>query len=144
MTTNTHNNTHSQSEYLFVYATLMRKANHPMHELIAEHSQYVGEATLSGHLYQIDYYPGVVAADSAESLVHGELYHISNSARLFAGLDDYEECSEAFPMPHEYARCQIAVTLTAQKQKVVAWVYTYEFSIEGKLRLMDGRFIRHD
>lgn len=127
------------SEYLFVYGTLKRSFNHPMHPHLLRHAQYVDVATLRGLMYRVAHYPGVIESDEAGRVVHGELYRVTDAAALFALLDDYEECSSAHPQPHEYERTTCLVSLSDGSQ-VPAWVYLYAREVSGLEFITTGCF----
>lgn len=126
-----------KKDYLFVYGTLMQ-GQHPMHDVLNEHSQFIGHGWITAQLYQIRDYPGVVLSDKPEDKVFGELYLLTNSAVL-QQLDDYEECSTAFVEPHEYRREQIEVFLSTAVS-YTAWVYIYNPPIVMSRRIRSGRF----
>lgn len=110
-----------------------------MHHVLAEHSQYVGEGVISGKLYEISGYPGVVESSHPVDIVTGELYRLDKAERLLPLLDAYEECSPAFPVPHEYLRKRVKVHLDAGGS-VTAWVYLYNRSISGRTQITSGDY----
>ena len=126
-----------KKDYLFVYGTLMQ-GQHPMHDVLSEHSQFIGHGWITAQLYQIRDYPGVILSDEPEDKVFGELYLLTNPAVL-QQLDDYEECSAAFAEPHEYRREQIPVSISSTAS-YSAWVYLYNHPIERYHRIRSGRF----
>jgi gamma-glutamylcyclotransferase (GGCT)/AIG2-like uncharacterized protein YtfP len=75
------------TDYLFVYGTLARSVNHPMHRHLVRHAEYAGEGTFNGILYRVAHYPGAVASSDPNDVVHGELYRLRDSDALFAALD---------------------------------------------------------
>ena len=126
-----------KKDYLFVYGTLMQ-GQHPMHKLLREHSEFIGYGWITAQLYQIRNYPGVIVSDQPDDKVFGELYLLTDKAVL-AQLDDYEECSAAFPEPHEYRREQINVHLSTAVS-YTAWVYLYNHPVTASQRIRSGRF----
>ena len=100
-----------QTEYIFVYGTLRQNANHPMHQLLAQHSCFVAMARYQARLYQVDYYPGALPSNNAADQVVGELYQLLQPELLLPALDEYEECGEGFAEPREYRRELQQVTL---------------------------------
>lgn len=125
-------------DYLFVYGTLRKHS--VGHDLLQQFCDYVDNGTLSGNLYQIGHYPGVILNDEPRQQVVGEVYRIKNLDCLFAELDDYEECSSSFAEPHEYVRQQHTITLTSGHQ-VMAWVYLYNRPITGLKLIPSGDFL---
>jgi gamma-glutamylcyclotransferase (GGCT)/AIG2-like uncharacterized protein YtfP len=72
-------------DHLFVYGTLRKGSNNKFARLLAEQSQFVATARVSGRLYDLGRYPG---ARPANDSVAGEVFHIDES--LLVVLDDYE------------------------------------------------------
>lgn len=130
------------SNRLFVYGTLMRGFDHPMARLLAQHADFVGEATCRGRLFLIKHYPGLLLSDASSDLVHGELFQLRVPDELLGELDMYEACGEGFPEPTEYLRELIDVTLpdgTSEK----AWTYIYNWPVTDLPRIASGRFLDH-
>lgn len=121
---------------LFVYGTLRQADAHPMHRLLARHADDLGPAQVPGRLYVVTHYPGAVPSDRPEERVQGELYRLNDEAVL-ERLDDYEECSARFPLPHEYRREPAEVTLSSG-ERLTAWVYWYNHSTDGLRHLPGG------
>ncbi len=124
--------------YLFVYGTLMQHHQHPMHQRLLTGSEFVCYGWITAQLYQIKNYPGAVLSDNETDKVYGELYRLTN-ASLLAQLDDYEECSAAFPEPHEYQRQQVDVFIDKAKP-VKAWAYIYKHAVDPGKQIKTGRF----
>ena len=129
-------------DYLFVYGTLKRCFNHPMHHLLTRYARYTGLAHIQANLYEIAGYPAAIPSDNKEEQVEGELYRIGSIDQklLFAQLDAYEECSDAFPKPHEYVR-SIVVVKDENNCETAAWSYLYNHSIEGRKKINSGRYL---
>lgn len=123
--------------YLFVYGTLMQGTN-PMHQLLSAHSQFVCHGWITAQLYQIRNYPGVLESGDSNDKVYGEVYRLTDPT-VIQQLDDYEECSAAFPEPHEYRRKQLDVHISSAKT-LRAWVYIYNHAVDPKRRIISGRF----
>lgn len=129
-----------EKDYLFVYGTLMQ-GQHPMHKLLHEHSEFIGHGWITAQLYQIRDYPGVVLSDQPEDKVYGELYLLTDR-QVLNQLDDYEECSAAFPVPHEYRREKVQVQLS-RASSYAAWCYLYNHPLRASQRIRSGRFKPH-
>lgn len=123
-------------ELLFVYGTLRQNTNHPMQQLLAQHSRFIAMARYQARLYQVDYYPGAVASKNAANQVVGELYQLIQPNLLLPALDNYEECGPGFAQPQEYRREQQNIMLE-NGDSITAWVYVYNRNIDG-LRLIKG------
>ncbi len=105
-----------------------------MSQVLAGYSEYVGEATMQGVLYEVEDYPGVVESTKPEDIVSGELYKILDDNVLLPLLDEYEECSKRFAQPHEYIRKILPITLT-DGDSVMAWVYVYNRDVTELQRI---------
>ncbi|MCB1800572.1 MAG: gamma-glutamylcyclotransferase [Gammaproteobacteria bacterium] len=127
-------------EFLFVYGTLRRAIGHAMHQVLVRHCEYVDDGWIQGQLYQIAHYPGAIATDDPHDRVHGEVYRIIHAEQVLPVLDDYEECAQTHPQPHEYLRRQLPVSL-AQTGEVSAWVYLYNRDVAPLTRIDSGDFL---
>ncbi len=116
----------------------MKHIRHPMHRIIEAHASMIGRATLQGRLYDLGAYPGVVPSEDPGERVQGEAYLIRNEGALLTPLDAYEGYR-----PEEegslYRRVEAPITF-AEGHQLVAWVYCYNGSIEGKHWIVDGRY----
>lgn len=127
-------------EFLFVYGTLCRAADGRQHRLLGDAAEYFANARLPGKLYEIDGYPGaIVLPQSCQFAVHGELYRLRHPQSLFQRLDAYEECSQDFPLPHEYRR-EVEFVFTDAGDRVAAWVYVYNHPLHGRSWIASGDY----
>lgn len=127
--------------YLFVYGTLRRGAETRMYRLLAQHSDFVGEASWKGRLYKVDYYPGAVPSDDPAHRVKGEVYVLREPASILAALDVYEDCGPGSAEPAEYVRSRQEVIL-GNGQRLTAWVYVYQRPTTGLTEIVSGDFLR--
>lgn len=130
-----------RSQYIFVYGTLRRGVNSKMNQLLSDHGEYLCRGETSGKLYALDGYPGMIASSDKKDKVFGEIYKITSS-KLLILLDDYEECSDNFPLPHEYIRKQLPVRLIDGTQ-LNAWVYLYNHNISNLMEIKSGDYVKH-
>lgn len=113
------------SDYLFVYGTLRKRADGCLHPFLDDRADYIGMASMPGKLYEVNNYPGaIVGTANSQFRIQGEVYRLRDAESLFQSLDDYEECSASFPIPHEYRRCKKTVVL-AEASALLAWIYLY-------------------
>ena len=127
-------------DFLFVYGTLKQSENHPAHSILKDDSVYYGAGYFHGQLYHVTDYPAAVVSDIETEKVYGEVYRILSPRPLFQRLDDYEECSDTFPQPHEYKRLQ--VTIYMDFKVIEAWAYVYNLSPTGLKPILSGCFIK--
>lgn len=128
-------------EYLFVYGTLRQGTETNMHRLLAQHSDFVGDATFQGRLYKIDYYPGAVSSVDPAHRVKGEVYALREPATVLPALDAYEECGPGSAEPTEYVRALQEVVL-GNGHALMAWVYVYQHPTAGLTEIVSGDFLR--
>lgn len=130
-----------ENRYLFVYGTLREDAGHEMYHVLAQHAVYVGAATVRGELYSLGDYPGLVPRPDTTDVIKGEVYEIRNEAleRTLTVLDDYEGLGPEDPLPHEYRRELVHVTLGDGRQ-LEAWAYVVNRPLEGLGRIHSGDF----
>jgi gamma-glutamylcyclotransferase (GGCT)/AIG2-like uncharacterized protein YtfP len=128
------------AEFLFVYGTLRKKIASNMHQLLASHCEYFSEGVMKGRLYDVCGYPGAIESSDDNDKVLGELYKMPDRKPVLALLDDYEECSDRFPMPHEYSCKQLSIEL-AGGGFVVAWVYLYNHDVSSLKQIISGDYL---
>ncbi|MBF6057409.1 gamma-glutamylcyclotransferase family protein [Thiomicrorhabdus heinhorstiae] len=127
-----------KNQYLFVYGSLRKRA--ARHDLIAAYCEYVSEAYLNGKLFEVAGYPGAIESSQPDDRVLGEVYRIVEREKLLAGLDEYEECSENFPLPHEYIRKKLAIDL-ADGKRIFSWVYIFNRDTSELMPITNGDYL---
>jgi pyruvate carboxylase len=126
---------------LFVYGTLRHACGHQMHRLLAEHAEFVGEATIQGRLYLVGEFPGAVETASPEDRVQGEVYSLNQAEELLTALDAYEDFDPQSPGTSLYRRDK-AMTLLRDGKTVEAWVYFYNRPTAGLRPIPSGDFLQ--
>lgn len=111
---------------VFVYGTLRRGGSNHCR---MDGSEHVTHATTKGHLYQIDWYPGLVL-DPDGSTVHGEVYAVPE--QMLDALDEYEG--------PEYRRIQHQVTNKAGETFDV-WIWEWNQPTDGLELVPDGDWL---
>ena len=127
-------------DYLFVYGTLRRGANHPMHQLLMQNSRFIGMAHFQGKLYQVTHYPAVVASANPDEQVLGEVYQLLQPEQTLPQLDKYEECGADFPAPQEYRR-ELQTVRLENGDSLTAWVYLYNRDTRMLTPIPSGDFL---
>src|ERR1019366_8946474 len=128
------------SDYLFVYGTLMRGFDHPMAKLLSRSADFIGEARRPGRLHLVKHYPGLVLSDGPNDVVFGELYRLRSPWELLREFDMYEACGEGFAEPTEYVRQLLPVTSDDGPVSEV-WTYLYNWPVAHLPRIASGRFL---
>jgi gamma-glutamylcyclotransferase (GGCT)/AIG2-like uncharacterized protein YtfP len=126
-------------DLLFVYGTLMRGFDHPMARLLEQNAEFLGAAQSDGRLYLVRHYPGLVPSEDPTDVVFGQLFRLPRPRELLAQLDGYEGCGEAAAPPHEFIRATRPV-VAADGTEHQAFVYLYNWPLDGLPRIADGRF----
>ena len=128
--------------HLFVYGTLRAGHRHAMYDLLVRNAAFLGKGTIQGRLYNLGEYPGIVLSQTASELVQGETYTLlpENQEETLKLLDDYEGIGSSYPLPHEYKRALVAVTLSSGA-KVQAWAYILNIETDGLERIISGDYI---
>jgi gamma-glutamylcyclotransferase (GGCT)/AIG2-like uncharacterized protein YtfP len=127
-------------DLLFVYGTLRRASGTAVQRTLADEADFVSSATFCGKMFLIDGYPGVIASENPEDIVHGDLYRLRRPERSLAWIDRYEQCGGRFPSPEEYQR-QIRQITLPDATACEAWIYLYNHPVDGRERVMSGDFL---
>ncbi|HEV7487226.1 MAG TPA: gamma-glutamylcyclotransferase family protein [Thermoanaerobaculia bacterium] len=126
---------------LFVYGTLRRDLAHEMFHLLARTARFVDEARVAGRLYDLGDYPGMTLSPNG-SYVKGEIYDVRSDQweRVIQRLDEYENCREDDPEPHEYRRELVHAELPSG-QTVQAWAYVLNRPAQGLREIVSGDYL---
>ena len=127
-------------EFIFVYRTLRKHKASNMYRVLANHCEYFSDGVMHGALYEVCGYPGAIESSDANDKVFGELYKMLDRKLVLALLDEYEECIDKFPMPHEYCRKQLSIELIGG-DSVVAWVYLYNHEVSKLRQIISGNYL---
>jgi gamma-glutamylcyclotransferase (GGCT)/AIG2-like uncharacterized protein YtfP len=126
-------------EFIFVYGTLRKKMASSMYHLLAPHCEYFSDGYIQGKLYEVNGYPGAIESHSKHDKVYGELYKIVDANLVLATLDEYEECTDKFPKPHEYIRKKLPISLS-DGGSVTAWVYIFNHDVANLVQISSGDY----
>jgi gamma-glutamylcyclotransferase (GGCT)/AIG2-like uncharacterized protein YtfP len=102
---------------VFVYGSLRRGGAGAM-AIRFPNSRFIAEARVSGSLYDLGAYPGLLLNES-NSLVHGEVYEVDDET--LGELDQFELSSD-------YQRKQVEVFMDTQRKK--CWIYVPDYGAE--------------
>lgn len=116
---------------IFVYGTLRQGGLRAMPQLFPT-AKFVGRASVSGSLYDLGDYPGLLLDESGSAVV-GEVYEIDDE--ILRQLDEIEASSD-------YGRKQVEVSLGHDRTS--CWIYAPDanFSSERPL-IASGDWIEH-
>ena len=127
-------------EFIFVYGTLRKQMALSMHQILASHCEYFSNGVMQGTLYEVCGYPGAIESSDTNNKVSGELYKMHDRKLVLTRLDEYEECSDRFPLPHEYSRKQLSIELIGG-DSVLAWVYIYNHDVSKLRHILSGDYL---
>lgn len=122
--------------FLFVYGTLKTDSSHPNAVLLRRTNKYIGQATVSGLLYNIQYYPGLIYGKSLKTKVTGELFEMPDPVMTLEFLDKYEGYGPEFTKPNEYLRKLIQVNF--DNKEINAWTYIYNWEVQESKLIASG------
>jgi len=125
--------------HLFVYGTLLSTGGHPKGARLQREARLIGEASITGQLYRIESYPGLVEDSDPQLRVHGEVYALNDPAGALKWLDAYEGIVPGNEAAGEYQRMQQPVRL-ATNAELAAWVYLYRNDVTAFTSVPDGRW----
>jgi gamma-glutamylcyclotransferase (GGCT)/AIG2-like uncharacterized protein YtfP len=110
-----------------------------MGERLGREARLIGEGSLPGRLYKVDWYPGLVEAATTGERVYGEVYALSDPPRTLRWLDAYEGVTGDAEQ-RDYVRGERPVWL-AGGAKISCWVYLYCRDVSGLVFLPGGRWL---
>ena len=129
--------------YLFVYGTLMTRARGMLgasqRARLGRDGTSLGAATIAGRLVDLGTYPGLLAAATANDVVHGELFRLDRPDEILSWLDAYEGIPGEPTPDDEYARILVSARL-ASGEDLAAWVYCYRGKTSGFPAIASGRW----
>jgi len=128
------------TEFLFVYGTLRRGANHPMQQAMLRYADFLMEGSVAGQLYSLGAYPALLLREPAYPVL-GELYQITEATKLWLLLDQYEGIGPGFIEPYEYRKAQVSVSC-ADGQRRLATTYLYNSEPAGLTLISCGDFLQ--
>ncbi len=124
----------AQREIVFVYGTLRRGGSNHFR---MEAAEFIAKGRISGKMYRIDWYPGLVLDGAGDDIV-GEAYSVD--LELLGNLDSFEGVSAGDKEGCEYRRVPTMVTCAAG-QTLTAWVWEWLGEVEENQRLRSGDWL---
>jgi gamma-glutamylcyclotransferase (GGCT)/AIG2-like uncharacterized protein YtfP len=130
------------SDLLFVYGTLRKGNANSMVEYLSTQAEFLAYGRFQGRMYQISYYPGVLASDNANEQVYGEVYRLNDAQATLTILDEYEECSTSDPQAAEYKRVTTRIDGLDGSVFEPVWIYLYQWPVADKRMIKTGDFMQ--
>jgi gamma-glutamylcyclotransferase (GGCT)/AIG2-like uncharacterized protein YtfP len=128
------------AELVFFYGTLMAGFDRRRRAGIDDKLRYIGRGSIQGSLFDLGLYPAVVPA--AEGEVWGEVYEMTEPARVLAALDEIEGYRHDDPDRSLYRRQQADARLP-DGTTARAWVYFYNAPLGRAPRIASGDYLEH-
>ena len=130
-----------KSDKLFVYGSLMGGIQSPIATYLKSNSDFLGIGYLSGALYDLGQYPGLVYEKNGQRTVTGHVFQLNNPIEMLPNLDHYECVGEGFEAPNEYIREIVPVN---QNGAILnCWTYLYDWSTEGLDIIESGNYLAY-
>ncbi len=130
-----------QSEYLFVYGTLLKDFDSYMSKFLDRNSEFIGRGYFNGKLFEISWYPGAVLSEDVSEKVYGHVFRILDKSKTFKILDDYEGIGDSIEHPNEYKRVLIEAYLDS-KETINSWVYIYNLPTTSLKLIASGNYLK--
>jgi len=106
-------------------------------------ADWIETAFIKGQLFDIGDYPGAITYPDCTDKVWGDIYSMDDDfsgAKILDTLDEFEECTEHFSIPHEYRRIKTPV-YRSNGLSLEAWFYCYNRPIEQFKRIIRGDYV---
>ncbi len=127
-------------DLVFFYGTLMAGFDRRRRAGIDDKLQYIGRGAIQGALFDVGLYPAAVPAPDGH--VWGEVYAMSDPAKVLAALDEIEGYREQDPERSLYRREQADVLLP-DSTVARAWVYFYNAPLSRSPKIGSGDYLEY-
>jgi gamma-glutamylcyclotransferase (GGCT)/AIG2-like uncharacterized protein YtfP len=131
------------SDYLFVYGTLLKDFDSYMSKFLERNSDFIGTGYFNGKLFEVSWYPAAILSNISSEKVFGHIFKIHENEKTFKILDDYEGIGDTSECPNEYRRELIDAHLDSGEILKV-WVYIYNQSTENLRFIASGNYLIQD
>jgi gamma-glutamylcyclotransferase (GGCT)/AIG2-like uncharacterized protein YtfP len=132
-----------QTNYLFVYGSLVSGFKSPAYEYLTRYFRFLGEAVVKGTMFDMGSFPVATPADTGR-FINGELYEIINPADFsfaLAQLDDYEGLHPEEGQESSFERTIADVHISSQT--FPAWIYWFKGDVMGKPIVESGNMVEY-
>lgn len=128
--------------HLFVYGSLRRAVDHPMHRILKEGAEHIDSGTVAGKLYHIHpEYPGLTISENSNHQVLGEIYHLLNPSEVLTKLDLYEGYTPDIPGGSLFIRDSATVKPAKKTGSLKCWIYLYCGQVSEEQRIHSGDYL---
>ncbi len=128
---------------LFTYGTLRRGAGTLMGERLASSATYVGDASVSGVLYDTGQFAALLSADDESERVQGEVWALRADVaeQTLAMLDQYEGFAPDARFGSLFLRVRVPVRFEDGSEQE-AWMYRYNQPAATGRRVPSGDWMQ--
>ncbi|HKK75083.1 MAG TPA: gamma-glutamylcyclotransferase family protein [Saprospiraceae bacterium] len=130
----------AQSDYIFVYGSLMATVRSRVARTFHEQAEFVGAGQIQGILYDLGQYPGLILS-AEEHYVQGHVFRLLNKDTLLPFLDEYEGLIPEQPELSEYRREIAQVKISDQPYH--CWMYLYNQSTNDLPLIESGNYLHY-
>lgn len=123
---------------LFVYGTLRRGSGHDNADRLAQQSQWLGHAQVTGALYRVSWHPALVL-EGGDRII-GDVVRLTDPATSLIWLDAFESCGADDPLPHDYRREICSVMTDAGPVRALG--YIWNLPLTGLGRIVSGDWLK--
>jgi len=128
---------------LMLYGSLMSHTDELADLGLQNRLRYEGPCAISGRLYDLGEYPGLVTADAGNSRVRGELYQVLDPEALET-LDRFERFDASDRAGSLYQRRYLQLLEPSRhSRRIDAWVYVYNQKTDGACEIKAGEWKAH-
>jgi gamma-glutamylcyclotransferase (GGCT)/AIG2-like uncharacterized protein YtfP len=125
--------------HLFLYGTLLPGLAPGSLAEMLDQLAFVDHGSVTGRLYDLGAYPGLVVDESGNELAHGDVFRLSPDEALLDALDAYEGYCPSDPTGSLYIRRNLAVML-AGGGVTRAWLYEYNRDLSAATLIPGGDY----
>lgn len=129
-----------ESNYLFVYGTLLKDFDSYMSKFLQKNAEFVGEGYFLGKLFEISWYPGAIQSTHPNDKVYGHIFKILEPEKTFKILDDYEGIGDTGEHANEYKRVLIDANIS-NTEIIKTWVYIYNLPTAHLKHIPSGKYV---
>lgn len=108
-----------------------------MARFLDQRARFVGVGRVSGRLYDLGRFPGMVPAETTQDWVRGDLFELTEGPDTLGELDRYE--NGGAPASPLYER-QLASVILEDGKDIPAWVYWYRGEVKESHRISSGDY----
>lgn len=127
------------ARFIFIYGTLLPEYSHPMSDWLKLHSRPVCKGAVSGELYLVDDYPGLVYLPFSGQWTKGWIVELNDPEINLQKLDLYEGIGENPNDEDEYRREIIPVKGDDSLWRD-CWVYIFNKDPKGLKKIDSGYY----